>query len=724
MADVIAVQPVKADGGDRDRPPGFEDVLLIDPVTVMARLRPESEQRVPVSMAVVEGDALADEGRSSLGDLDSRVANLQLGDLNGTPAVFLRGVGGGGRQVAFEPRTGIYLDGVFMNVPPLTDALLLDLERVEVVRGPQGSLYGQNTVSGAISLVTREPGEQFSVQGLARVDDLGEQRLALAADLPLVSDQLLLRLSGDLARADGVVRNVLDGRHMDASKDSGFRARLQWRVAPGLRADFAADTATHKDDFPTGEARSSGNGQGPDENPEPYTVALDAPQRDDLRSSGVSATVNWDNSLGTLTSISSWREAARNWLVDVDYSTADGAQSDFSDRYQRFSQELRLASQSADVGPSWLGGAYAFRQIADSVRHFAVGDDIAAFAPPLSPGDVLTVLPRVVTDSFAVFGSLGYRLRPDLRLDAGLRLVTVQRHLDFTQQATSGFSAAGFTPFGPVEKSTRETAALPDLALSWDINPDRTGYVRYARGSKSGGFDAEPLSGGRTDPPEFGDESVDSVELGLKSRWPLYGLTTNLAFFLAEYRDYQVSQFRPTGDGNVNVPVISNAGKVRTYGPELELFARPLNDLSVQISAAWLHAEYAEFVDGGGAGVDFSGNRTEFAPRWTVNSALEYDRPVEWGAIAHLNAALSHAWRSRFYTQPSNREAFHADPRSLLAARIGVRNASGRVALSLYGDNLLDDRYSESLNRGTLGTLYGRLGAPRTFGLQLQFQID
>jgi len=699
--------------------------VALEPVVVTSRLRTEGEQQVPASVVVVSGEALAEEGRSTIGDLDSRVANLQLGDLNGTPTVFLRGVGGGGRQVAFEPRTGIYIDGVFMNTPPLADALLLDLDRVEVPRGPQGSLFGQNTVSGAISLVTRAPGAQFAVQGLSRVDDRGERRLAAAMDLPLIDETLLLRLSGHLGQADGVIRNAVDGRKPDASKDAGTRARLQWRVAPGLTADFSADTSFHTDDMPTGEARSSPDGRGADAHPAPYTVALDAPQRDQLRSSGVAGTLRWDNPWGTLTSISSWRQARRNWLIDVDYSPADGTIADYADRYQRWSQELRLTSAVSDTQRlSWLGGVYVYRQIADSVRDFAAGDDIDAFIPPLAPGDVLTGLPRLDTRSFAAFGSLGYRLRADLRLDAGLRLVTLHRRLDETQIASSGFNTLGFVSFGPLQRRSHEAAALPDVALSWDLSPSLTSYARYARGSKSGGYDADPLSANRTLPPEFEDETVDSYELGLKTQWLQQRLRANLALFLAEYEDYQVSQFRPSGNGTLTVPVVSNAGRVRTFGPELELLARPLRGLTLRSSAAWLQAEYAEFVDGGGAGVDFSGNRTEFAPRWTVNSSAEYRQPVPWGPVAQLETALSYSWRSGFYTQPSNLPPFRADSRSLLGLRVGVQDRSGRYHLSLYGDNLLDDRYSETLNRGTLGTLYGRFGPPRSFGVQLQVQTD
>lgn len=694
-------------------------VVELAPVTVTARLRPEMETRVPGSLAVADGDALEEEGRFTLGRLDSRVANIQLGDLNGTPTLYMRGVGGGGRQVGFEPRVGIYVDGVFMNVPPLTDALMLDLDRVEVLRGPQGSLFGQNTVSGAVSLVTREPGEEFGVQSLARVGANGEQRLGLAVDAPLVAEELLLRVSGNVAHGRGETTNLVTGDRVDAYKEAGGRLRLQWRVRDGLRADLTADAAYHGDDFPTGEARSSTLGNGPDANPGEFSVALDGPQRDDLRSSGVAGTLQWQGPWGDVTSITAWRSAERRWAADLDYSPADGSWLDFVDRYSRLSQELRLASRPSDSRLNWLGGLYAYRQTAESYRPLFAGDDIKMFVPPLNPGDTLVVEPEVETESYALFGTLGYALRQDIRLDAGLRVLTSRRKLDYRQQSSAGYQSLGALPVD-ARRSETENALLPDLALSWDFKPAMTAYARYARGSKAGGFDADVLGSARTDPSSFDEETVDSYELGLKGWWFDRRLSANLAFFLAEYRDYQVSQFQPVGN-NLVAPVMANAGKVRSYGPELELLARPMRGLTLRNSTAWLSSRYEEFRDGGGPGVDFSGNRTEFAPRWSTHTSVEYRWPL---AGADLTGALDYSWRSRFFTQPSNQPAFEADIRRLLGARLGVTDASGHFDLVVFADNLLDDRYVETINRGTLGTIYGRYGAPRSFGLQIQYRYD
>lgn len=713
-------QPVLAESALQDGLPGL-DAIELPPVLVTARLLPELEQRVPASIAVVDGDRLSDEGRHTLSDLDSRVANLQIGDANGLPTVFMRGVGGGGRQVGFEPRTGFFIDGVFLNAPPLSDALLLDLDHVEVIRGPQGSLFGQNAVSGAVSLVTRAPGERFSMQGGASIEDQGERRVAVAADIPLVAERLLMRASVSVARSEGEIENLAGGANPDAFDEAGGRLKLRWRPTANALIDFSADSSLHSDDFPSGEVRIDQHGQPPPDSGA-YTIALNTAQREIVRNDGLAATAHMDLERFSLSSISAWREAERAWVLDLDYSAADGALIDYTDRYRRWSQEFRINSLNADVPLRWLAGVYAYRQIGDSDRYTRALSDIQEFVPDLEPGDTLHVQPDVRTSSYALFGSIGYNLSRCWRLDTGLRFVAMSRRLRYSQLSSDGYESIGFASVDNVHERGHERALLPDAALSWDISPRLSTYLRYARGSKSGGFDADALTGGRTEPATFAEESVDSYELGLKSSALRRRLRTNLALFLANYRDYQVSQFRPVGE--IVLPVMSNAGRVRSYGPEAEISAVLGKGFGLRASASWVHAEYVEFRDGGGQGVDYSGHRTEYSPRWTVSTALQYRHFVDLAMISELRTEISYAWRDEFYTQASNAPAFLADQRRLLGARIGLVDASSHITLNLYGENLLDDRYSETLNRGTLGAIFGRYGAPRTIGLQLQYRYD
>ncbi|SEQ19920.1 TonB-dependent Receptor Plug Domain [Solimonas aquatica] len=691
-------------------------------VLVTARLRTEPLAQVPASMAVLNGETLAEERLDSLGDLDRRVANLQLGSLNGTPTLFMRGVGGGGRQVGFEPRTGVYVDGVFMNAPPMSDSLLLDLARVEVLRGPQGSLYGQNTDAGNLNLITREPGATRQLETLLRWDDRGEQHLAAAGDLPLREDTLALRSSVNLTRSRGVVRNSYDHERPDAVDEAGARTRLLWRIAPDLRADFSADASLHADDFPTGEARSNISGSGPANPASPYTVSLNSPQRNDLRNRGLGARLQWQLSEMQLEAITARRLSSRRWQVDLDYSTLDGMTLDYIDQYRRDSQELRLRSTQDDGALSWLVGVYTYQQQSDSSRATDAQSQANLLNPNLQDGDRLLVLPRLRQHSEALYGSLGYRFTSQLQLDAGLRWLQLRRALAFDQNATSGFQQLGFANLSDVHERNREHALLPDVALSWQLQPQLRAYLRYAQGSKSGGYNAEALVSPATAPNAFDTETVRSYEVGLKGWQWRQRLSADMAFFLADYSDYQVSQFQL--QGSTVLPVMSNAGKLRSYGPELELRAQLAPGLSLQSSAAWLHAWYQDFRDGGGPGVDFSGNRAEYAPRWNLNNSLQYRRPWQWHQLAWLDAALTYSWRSGFYTQPSNLPPFAADSRSLLSARLGVADAAERFRLTAYADNLLDERYTETLNRGTLGTYYGRYGQPRSVGLQLQWRYD
>lgn len=691
----------------------------LDPVVVLAHPQDAPEQQVPASLSVLDGETLESQRLTSVGQLSRRVANLQLGDLNGVRAVYLRGVGGGGRQVGFEPRAGLYVDGVLLSTPPSANALLLDLDRVEVIRGPQGSLFGQNTVSGAISLITREPGEDTALQVRAGYGDGGYGRLAAALDAPLAGPALRMRASLSLAGRQGYTVNQVDGRELDQNREAAGRLRLRWQPDPELRLDLAGDLALQASQMPTGESLSGTFGTGPALPPALFQVALNTPQTDQNRNGGLAATLHWTPGPVELTSISAYRYAVRHWRVDLDYSPRDYNLIDYTDRYPRLSQELRLRRDWPGLGLDGLLGLYYYDQRPHSERQLLALSEIGAVVPALAPGDFVDLYPEVHTRSLALFGTLGYRLAADWRLDAGVRATWLAQRLRYRSEVSGGYQSLGVSAIPQALDRDEALSLSPDLALSYRPWSQARLYLRYARGVKDGGYDVDTQFAPRTQPARFEAETVDSLELGFKSDWLARRLRANAALFVSEYRDFQVSQFQP--NGSFVVPVMANAGKVRIWGPELELSGSGWQGFGGRLSAAWLHAEYREFKDGGGAGVDFSGRRSEFAPAWSGSASVDYRQrlPRAWLALDTLGAALHYDWRSSFFTQPSNLPSFRADARSLLGLQLSLADAAQRVELALYADNLLNERYLESLNRGTLGTFYGRQGDPRRIGMQL-----
>jgi len=608
--------------------------------------------------------------------------------------------------------------------------MLLDLDRVEVLRGPQGTLFGQNTVSGALNLISRAPAETFGLQELASLGSGMEETVAGAMDAPLIADRLLARASVSFTHRDGFVRNVYNDTREDGGGEAAGRLRLRLKLSPAATFDLAADLARQESLDPTGEAFSNTAGTGPPDPTAQYTVNLNTPQADVNKNDGVAGTFDWKAGDVEVISISAYRATYRQWIVDLDYSHLDINTLNYDDHYRTFSEELRLIAQQPAWHLSELGGIYVFDNHADSNREVLAGTEVksfSAFAPYLSPGDEVTTKPLVRTRTYAAFGTLGYAPTERWRLDAGLRATHVLEDLDYTQLPTAGYLAI---PGGPslvrdAREQVGETALSPEGALRYIVSEQASAYARYARGFKNGGFDADLGERPQTEPSPFGQETVNSYEAGAKTLWLGRRVSADFDVFLADYRDYQVTQYVPMGP--FFLPVTTNAGKVRTWGPELSASARPAGGLTLSIDAAWLRAKYQTFGNGaeiGGMAQNYSGNRTEFSPNWTVATAVEYRRPLPWRRDLEGIAGAQFSYRSSYFTQPSDDPKLRADSRSLLNAQAGVSTFGDRVEALLYVANLLDDRYRDSLNRGALGTYYGRLGDPRTYGLRLRLSTN
>lgn len=699
-------------------PAAAEAPTVLETIVVTARKREEDGQKVPLALSIVSGDTLAERRLESIADLSTQVPNLETVTTSRT--VYLRGVGGGGRHVAFDTRASVHVDGVYVGAPPASDSLLLDLDRVEVLRGPQGTLFGQNSTSGTLNLVTRAPDAARHAQLVTGVGSRDGREVAGSLNLPLVADSLLLRLSGSGRWRDGFTRNRTIGGQNDDVDQVGGRLRLRWLPRAGLTIDLSADQTRDATRNIAGEPLTSTFGNAPPESPQRFVVDNDTPEHDVNRNAGVSGTVNVETSRGRFTAISAWRRAERDQLADFDRSSADFAIYDYRDDFNYLSQELRFASAPGRL--QYVAGLYFLQVQGDSLRLATAGPQIVTGPPPFGsivPGDRITTRPDLESRSIAAFGSVDYAITDRVVANAGLRVTTSRKEGRFDQTAES-FTIARVANLSGFEDDFDETSVDPAIGLQWFAADEGMAYARIARGTKSGGFNLDVLSSPRPFPERFDEETVTNYEIGFKQDFLARRLRADIALFYADYRDYQVTQTVQVGD--IRYPGMTNAGRVRTWGPELTLDALPLPGLRLGLTAAWLHAEYASFKDAEGIGVDYSGNRTEYAPRFNGSASLRYERRVPWRGSERwfVDAVLS--GRTRSFAEASNADRFEIDGHTLLNAQAGLIQATDRWQINLWAENLLDERYERTRSTGTFGTLSGQHGTPRTGGLQVTYR--
>lgn len=697
--------------------------VTLETIVVTAQKRTEDSQQVPVSVTAVSGQTIADRRLQTVKDLENLAPNVQLSRSSSIPTLFIRGVGGGGRQIGFDTRAGIYVDGVYVGAPAAVDSLLLDLDRAEILRGPQGTLFGQNSTSGALNLITQAPGSGAPATTSLSYGNRDGRRFTAAGDVPIADPRVQLRASGSFARRDGFTRNLLTGDDTDDIKQDGGRLRLRLLPSEDLTVDLAADLSLQRTHNIAGEPRTSTFGNAPPDQPAPFRVDNNTEERDDARNAGIAGTLRYERGAYGLSSISAARQTNRRWTADLDRSAKDWFRFDYDDDIDFYSQELRLDSAVTEWRLRWLTGLYVLATNADSTRLSAALPGITTAPGVLGmvrPGDVQSTRPRIDSLDYAAFGSLAWGITERLSLDAGLRVTRTEKDLDFDQVALSS-ALVGVVDIPDYHDRFDETSVDPALGLRLTLDEHSMTYLRYAHGTKSGGFNADIVLAPRAKPERFKDERVNSLEAGVKSELLEQRLRVNLAMFVADYRDYQVTQFISLG--TLSVPTMTNAGRVRTWGPELSLSAVPVAGLRVDLDAAWLHAEYRKFENGDGTGTDFSGNRTEYAPKWDLSLAMRYERQTPWTGTSQAYVGVAANYRSDQYADASNASRFYLRSRTLVSAQLGLAQIAQHWQVGLFAENLFDKFYDETLQSGTFGTLSGFYGTPRTWGAELRYEF-
>ena len=716
--------------------PVYAAEVALDEVVVTARKRAETLQDVPLPVSVIDASALEAEGITNITETYSRIPNLYFTAAGGASPtsdyqyLTIRGVGFNG---GLEPAVGLFIDGMYQ--PQIGfDTSFLDAERIEVLRGPQGTLFGRNTQGGAVNIVTRKPGRDFEGRVELEGARFGTYRGLLSLMGP-VTDTLAAGLSLQYGATDGHVRNITLNRDYFSKQFVG-RGTLVWTPNDRLTGTLTLD-ASRKD--------MKEMGIGVPLRCECYEAIADQLGPDDFKDTdGIQLNVDWElNDAVTLTSITGRRtvESRIQWDWDAKPSNltpvtlnavtqtnsppivpltvapqpvqASGIYQLQNLKQEFTSQEFRLAGSGQSL--DWLVGAYWFEQEMLQPRTVDHGLAGAGVLPPLYIRERFTE----TRDGWAAFGQVTFRPIEKLEVTLGTRYsdetadTDGERVINIANAAiraflkTNDFSADNFSSMASV---------------SYQVTPDVNLYATWAQGWKAGGINRYPSRAGQDLP--YADEESTNYDLGIKASWLDGRLTTNVALFNIDIKQQQTLNVVPDPNGLTPITVIANAGKSTSKGVELEIAASPTDDLRLGLSYGYTDAKFDEFIQ---FGIDRSGD-----PFWSIpknTAALTVDWSVPLGTGPKLDLGLTWQYVDDYNvpdgatTSPSPAAENTVASYDRLNLRAGV-TLEGGWEVSAYIRNVLDTFDYAILGREafapqpfTSNTLYAVPLEPRTYGM-------
>lgn len=686
----------------------------LEEITVTARKSQELLQSVPASVSVLSSTDLADAGLTAFGDVVSQIPNVSMGGgiagaLQGQLGI--RGVSTLVRNIGVESGVGIYVDGVYLGRSDNYNQELIDIAQIEVLRGPQGTLFGKNTIAGVFNMTTLRP--EDAATGMLRVEagNYGLVRTQGYLMGPIAEGVLSGKLVGGYVSRDGVYEHLSGGEDGEGLDLVSYRGALYYTPTSASEIILAVDGLRDRGNpafFQVTDLAGATSAM------ETTPLRLNNNRPDSLQRDnyGVSLTATVDLTLGTLTSISAFRRSDYEASLDDDQEQFDALAADtWGDVTRFFSQEVRLNQQVHD-GFDYVAGLYYSDQEVTTDRLLSIG---SALGVPGEPP--LTTRGAVDTKTYAAYGHVNYRIAARTTVSLGLRYSKEDKDAAFVQGDPTGIWAFLGLPGLAYEDSASDDDLSPTASLSYQFTPEVMAYGRFAKGFKSAAFniDLAPSTSGLS----AGPEHASTYEVGLKS--DLFGrrLRANLAVFDTRYQDMQVSQLLGAG------VTLNNAGKATIRGYEVELAGYVTPRLRLEGSLGYLDPTYDRYENCsipaslGGGSTDCSGNRIIGAPKYTYQAAAQYERPL---GIGDFVARLDFTSQSPVFFEATNSQRFKSDSRSLLNARIGV---SGRWAFFIWGRNLTDETYiTYRDDRSAIGVLQTTAyGEPRTYGVTLSTQF-
>lgn len=772
VATLGALAHIQAFAADAD-PATSDAVAGIEEVQVSARRRLETAQDVPLAVSVLSGQAIEATGSFNVSRLQQLQPSLQFISSNPrNTAVNIRGLGApfGLTNDGIEQGVGVYIDEVYNARVAATTFDFLDVEQIEVLRGPQGTLYGKNTTAGAINITTRKPTRTPEGSLEVSTGNLGFVQARAALSGPL-GEALAGRVAVSGTQRDGTFENVFSGSEVNEIDNVGTRAQLLWEPSGELQVTLSGDfnrqnpeccaqvfVGTHPN-LRAPERRfaalaAASGYQVPSNDPFDRLVDADTPLEAKQSFGGASLRAVWDVGFADVTSVTAWRFWDWEPSNDRDFTglPITTISANPSEQVQ-WSQEVRLASRGNNT-IDYVAGVFAFYQNIESSGVQQQGSAASLWLLGPSRGGDPRLLDGLRQDtdidydnySVAFFTRLTWHVIERLRLEPGLRVNYDDKSADYAAVASGGLATTdpalialqrGVLQSQSYVAKFSDWDAAYDATLSYDVTNSALGYVTYARTFKSGGINLSgipnrPDGTPNTDVAAVAPETVHHVEVGLKSRWFDDRATVNLALFRTEIDDYQATVVN--GAIGTLRGFLANAEEVRSQGVELDFNLRPAPSWQVYANVAYTDAEYSKFESappppelGGGdvSSVDISGQTLPGVSDWSLSWGGEYHRPGSLlGTTGEFFAGLDGSFRSNWNSNPTPSRYFVVDEYALTNLRAGYRADGGWEAWA-WVRNAFDAEYFDFLNQpgGNLGMITGQPGDPRTYGVTLRVSL-
>lgn len=733
-----------------------DNSFSLEEIVVTAQKRAENLQEIPLAITAMSGDFLDQASINAVDEVSMRTPGFTMTRFNmAQPQLYIRGIGSTDDSAFGDQSVGVFIDEVYIGRAGGSDFDLMDLERIEVLRGPQGTLYGKNVAGGAVNILTRKPTAETYGKIRGSYGNMNRYELRGLVNGAL-SENINAKLSLSKVERDGHSVSSIDGTKL--SDENNFSARAQFLFTPSDNLEILL-TGDYSRDRLAGNSRDCFAGQfvffpwfvpgAPygaslcSEDPRVNEKTVNGYQNRDVW--GLSAKVTYDSPVGEFTSITAYRNSEFDFQEDFSGSDANLVINNVDEKAHQFSQEFRLGDVSEDGRLKWVVGLYYFTETVDRLDNNDFrGNDIAAFATPspvpgLSWGQFLPLIGQTgwgqadfniffdqynVTKSYATFAQATYDVTEKLALTLGARYTHEKKDADINGYGfdpTGGFLAGTYD----VSPSKSWNSFIPKASLDYQLTDDIMIYASYSQGFKSGGFNGSAAS--ETAAIQgFDPEKAKQWEIGFKSMFLDDRVRLNLTAFHIDYTDLQVFKLV-----NGSTLVIENAADAKSKGFEAEITAALTESLTLTANYAYLDATYKNYTTETGA--DLSGNFLTRAPKNSFNIGFTNVTDIEdWG---RLTFAGNWSYRDEIFFDGANARIADGSPligdnsRSLLDAHVALELVNSGVEVKVWGKNLTDELYRVHGIDGSgpfglsenAAVVYGM---PRSYGVTLSWEFN